>query len=113
MCQSDNTVFGIIDDGNKKTVHVGRSDHNIDPFIFEELSLVFACPHEGHQHQVEVRDEKNQVIKPYEMRGSEIYLSPAFFGRRWSLWVDSRFHLDLSLQWWKQDQVFRGEPVSH
>ena len=90
LCQQDHEVIGIVN--NKEVRKTYASE--VDPFIYNELIPVFFCTDLNHKHKLEIRDQQNNPVAPYVFAASELYLCPAFFGRNWSLWKDSKFFLD-------------------
>ena len=76
----------------------------------DEMVPVFVCTEKGHAHEIEIRNDKNEIVHPYAFRGQEIYLCPAFFGRNWSLWHDGKFFMDLSVKEWLSLRFALGRP---
>jgi len=75
---------------------------DIIPFVRNEMVTV--C-HLEEISLIEIRDINCEVVNPFSLKGKFLMLTPFFFGKNYSLFVNGKHSLNLDIDYWCKESL--------
>ena len=79
-----------------------ETEDEIDKFIAEELVEVFNREKHKPPADIEFRDDEGEFVEPFRFNVRRLVVSPNVFGHGWTMFVNGKPKLQLSIDNWAE-----------